>query len=220
MAVHLLCGSNIPSAVREIVVREVETLNSDASVLRLFDDVHAVCGPREGCHLGVALNGRVYRTGSIYTELEGGVMSCEGNHCSMRQRARDHYIRMGFECPRYATSNGGVGGRIDEGVHAGCFHRDCRGTFATLSGTLSGVGGVRVQTSTGYSAYLPLGCEKPFVLRDVNFVRFVEAEVGDSMRARAFASAEPVWWDHAVLGSSVGHTFIRGGRMCEEPLEQ
>ena len=202
MSTYLLSGAAIPDAVRALVHQECRTLTTHASVLALFDAAHALCGPDRGCHLAVAMGDRVYRTGSIYTQFKDGRISCEGNHCSMSQRARDHYLRCHLPRPRYATSGGGVGGPVDEGPHPGCFHRDSRGTFATVSAP----GGIRVQTSTGYSKWLPPGSHKPCVTR-VRFARFIHAEVGDALVKDRFRSADTIVWDHAVLGSSPGHTF-------------
>ena len=130
----------------------------------------------------------------------------------MSQRARDFYMRSRIEFPRYATSDNTVGGLFDEGPCSGSFHRDCRGTFATETVT-----GVRVQTSTGYSALLPKGTHKPFILHvpeHGQFVRFIDAQVGD-----AIEPADRAWWhrdkyvmdefrwDHEILGCDPGHTF-------------
>jgi len=208
MVTYMLCGGEIPKAVESCVVREVGALESESDVLALFDRLHSLCGPHEGCHFAVALNGVVYRTGAIYTELAGGLMSCEGNHCSMSQGQRDARVKGGLGLPRFSTVGGGVGGVVDEGnVNAYCFHRDRRGTLATVSIP----GGLRVQSSIGYGGWLPVGSHKPFVLRGSKFVRFVEPEVGDSLESLesllGLDELEHVCWDHDVFGRSEAHTF-------------
>ena len=208
---YMLCGSNIPKAVQayvaSYVIREVCPKRRESEVLALFDKLHSLCDPYEGCHFAVAIDGVIYRTGAIYTEFVGGLISCEGNHTSMSQGQRDARVKARLRLPRFSTVSGGVGTLIDEGPTANSFHRDQRATFATVSIP----GGLRVQTSIGYAGWLPTGSNKPFILRGYEFRRFLEPEVGDALKSLesllGLNEMEKVWWDHEVFGRTEAHTF-------------